>query len=73
MAGDSGVDVIFCLLLLGGEVVEPGVGAVTDRFCAVVGEQWALPVPTSALNIVSHSHSAGASMPDRPWDLDACS
>ena len=26
------------------ELVEPDVGAVTDRFCVDVGEQWAMPV-----------------------------
>jgi hypothetical protein len=47
VGGDSGVDFLFCFLRGGegrGEVVEPGVGAATGRFCDNVGEQWALPV-----------------------------
>ena len=47
MAGDGGVGFFFFVRRWGegrGEVVEPRVEAVTDRFCVVVGEQWALPV-----------------------------
>jgi hypothetical protein len=48
LAGDGGVGFFFLFALRWGEgrgeVVEPRVEAVTDRFCDNDGEQWALPV-----------------------------
>jgi hypothetical protein len=63
LAGDGGVDFFFFVLRWGegqGEVVEPGVEAVTERFCVVVGEKWALPVLGDVCAVADRARVGGA-------------